>query len=137
MMEPDALFERAQSVFNAQPFSRLLGATLVHLSQGVAEIALAIRPELLQQHGFVHGGVIGYLADNTLTFAAGSLLGDAVTLEYKINYVRPAKGDRLIAKAHVISSGKNIAVCHCDIYAGTDADAPLCAVAQGSIWKRN
>jgi uncharacterized protein (TIGR00369 family) len=136
-MEQDALFERAQSVLNAQPFSRLLGARLVRFSEGVAEIALTIRPEFLQQHGFVHGGVISYLADNTLTFAAGSVLGDAVTLEYKINYVRPAKGDRLIAKARVISSGKNLAVCHCDIYADVESDAALCAVAQGSIWKKN
>jgi uncharacterized protein (TIGR00369 family) len=136
-MEPDALFERGQSVLNAQPFSRLLGAGLVHLSEGMAEIALTIRPEFLQQHGFVHGGVISYLADNTLTFAAGSVLGDAVTLEYKINYVRPAKGDRLVAKARVISSSKNLAICHCDIYSSADSDPQLCAVAQGSIWKKN
>ncbi|WP_353652900.1 PaaI family thioesterase [Zhongshania aliphaticivorans] len=72
-----------------------------------------MRDELKQQHGFVHGGVVSYLADNALTYAGGSVLGDSVTSEYKINCLRPALGEKLVAKATVLSSGKTQAVCQC------------------------
>jgi uncharacterized protein (TIGR00369 family) len=133
-MESEELFRRGQNVLLAQPFSRLLGAELTHLTEGMAEIQVAIRPDFLQQHGVVHGGVISYLADNVLTFAGGSLLGDAVTLEYKVNYLRAAKSGRLVAKANVISGTRNLAICRCEVY---DVNAILCAVAQGTIWKKN
>ena len=81
----DAL-EFGRSVLAAQPFSRLLGTELVAFETGGAELALDLKPDHLQQHGFAHGGVVSYLADNALTFAGGSVLGDSVTLEYKINY---------------------------------------------------
>lgn len=136
-MEPDELLKHAQSVLGAQPFSLWLGAKLVHISRGSAEIHLAIRPEFLQQHGFVHGGVVSYIADNTLTFAGGSLLGDSVTLEYKVNFVRPAVGDHLVAKARVVSSSKSLAVCHCDVYCNTGSQETICAIAQGTIWKKS
>lgn len=87
-------------------------------------MALPIRPELLQQHGFVHGGAVSYLADNALTYAGGSLLGDAVTSEFKINYLRPATaGDRLLAVATALGGGKSQAVCRCDIYVVSGAGA--------------
>jgi uncharacterized protein (TIGR00369 family) len=135
-MESEELLRRGQSVLFAQPFSRLLNAELTELTRGAAEIQLVIRPDLLQQHGVVHGGVISYLADNALTFAGGSLIGDAVTLEYKVNYLRAAKGGRLSAKASVVSSTNNLAICKCEVYDGRDGDEILCAVAQGTIWKK-
>ena len=87
-----------QDIIQSQPFSQLLGARLMTLEKGKAELRLPITDELMQQHGFVHGGVISYLADNCLTFAGGSVLGDSVTCEYKINYVRPGIGETLIAR---------------------------------------
>jgi uncharacterized protein (TIGR00369 family) len=136
-MESEELFRRGQNVLLAQPFSRLLGAELMQLTEGVAEIQIAIRPDFLQQHGVVHGGVISYLADNALTFAGGSLLGDAVTLEFKVNYLRAAKNGRLVAKASVVSGTRNIAICRCEVFEVNDTDTNLCAVAQGTIWKKN
>lgn len=119
-----------------QPFSGLLGATLEVLEPGHVEMALPIRPELLQQHGFVHGGAVSYLADNALTYAGGSLLGDAVTSEFKINYLRPAvPGDRLLAVATAMGGGKSQAVCRCDIYVVSGDERKLCAAAQGTIRK--
>jgi uncharacterized protein (TIGR00369 family) len=95
-----------------------------------------VAPSLLQQHGFVHGGVVSYLADNALTFAGGSLLGDCVTAEYKLNYLRPAvKADKLIAVASVVGSGKTQAVCRCDVYMLRGDERTLCAAAQGTIRK--
>ena len=126
----------AQKVLQAQPFSRLLGAELSAFEPGKAELRLAIKADLQQQHGFVHGGVLSYLADNALTFAGGSMLeNNALTGEFKINYLRPAVGDMLIARATVKYAGKQQAVSQCDIFVVKDGEEKLCAVAQGTIVK--
>lgn len=96
-------------------------------------IELQIRADLKQQHGFVHGGVLSYLADNCLTFAGGSVLGDSVTSEFKINYVRPAIGEMLVATAWVEHRGKNQAVCKCEVTVHNGKAAKLAAIAQGTI----
>lgn len=129
------LFDFGKDILNAQPFSALLGAELTAFEVGSAEMTLALRDELTQQHGFAHGGVVSYLADNCLTFAGGSVLGDSVTSEYKINYVRPAMGQALIARATVLSSGRRQAVCECKVFAVSEKGEILAAVAQGTINK--
>ena len=129
------LFKFGQKILTSQPFSQLLGAELTSFKVGSAEITLAIRDNLKQQHGFVHGGVISYLADNCLTYAGGSVLGDSVTSEYKINYARPAIGDTLIARATVLSSGKRQAICECRVFAVSQKGEVLVAAAQGTINK--
>ena len=129
------LLEFGRRILEAQPFSNLLGAELTALEEGHAEITLEVRDDLKQQHGFVHGGVIAYLADNCLTFAGGSVLGDSVTSEYKLNYVRPTIGHKLTARATVLSSGKRQAVCTCQVFVHGDHDETLVAVAQGTINK--
>ncbi len=128
------LFEFGKKVLQSQPFSQLLGAELTLFEAGSAEITLVVRDDLKQQHGFVHGGVVSYLADNCLTYAGGSVLGDSVTSEYKINYVRPAIGHTLIARATVLSSGKRQAVCECRVFAILKQET-LVAIAQGTINK--
>lgn len=128
------LAELAQRIFAAQPFSRLLGAELTDAGPGSAEIRVRNRPELRQQHGFVHGGVIGYLADNALTFAGGLALGgDALTAEYKINYARPAVGEVLVARAEAVVTTRRQAVCQCSVFAVDGGEERLVAVAQGTI----
>ncbi|MCR9212656.1 MAG: PaaI family thioesterase [Proteobacteria bacterium] len=127
--------ERGRRVLSEQPFSVLVGSKMQSLEEGQVELVLDLRKEHMQQHGFAHGGVVSYLADNTLTFAGGTVLGDSVTLEYKINFVRPAIGERLIARARVTSGGRSQAVCQCDIFAVKDGVEKLCATAQGTIWK--
>lgn len=129
------LFAFGKSILESQPFSQLLGAELTSFEVGSAEITLPIKDQLKQQHGFVHGGVVSYLADNCLTYAGGSVLGDSVTSEYKINYVRPAIGHTLISRATVISSGKRQAVCECKVYAVSEEGELLVASAQGTINK--
>ncbi len=100
----------------------------------VVELRVPITEQIQQQHGFVHGGVVSYLADNALTFAGGMALGPGVvTSEYKINYVRPAVGDFLAARATAVHAGRTQAVCRCDVYAVSDGTEKLCAVAQGTI----
>jgi len=129
------LLELGKNILKAQPFSNLLGAELTTLESGYAEITLMVREAFKQQHGFVHGGVIHYLVDNCLTYAGGAVLGNAVTSEYKINYVHPAIGHKLIARATVLSTGKHQAVCECKVLAVSEKDETLVAVAQGTINK--
>jgi uncharacterized protein (TIGR00369 family) len=124
----------ARNILESQPFSTLLGAELTAFAEGRAEIRIPIHDDLKQQHGFVHGGVISYAADNALTFAGGSVLGaGVVTSEFKINYLRPAIGDCLIARASVIHAGKNQAVCRCDVFVVDALEERLCATSQGTI----
>ena len=132
----DDMLKLGRQVLALQPFSVLLGAELTGFSEGSAELKVPIKDTLKQQHGFLHGGVISYAADNALTYVGGSVLGPAVvTSEFKINYMRPATGDFIIARATVIHAGKNQAVCRCDIYAVTGTAENLCATAQGTITK--
>jgi uncharacterized protein (TIGR00369 family) len=128
------LLDRARGALHAQPFSMLLGAELMQASATELTLCLPIRDELRQQHGFVHGGVISYLADNALTFAGALALGPrVVTGEYKINYLRPAMNGTLVARAQVVNAGRHQATCQCDVFVMDGGRERLIAVAQGTI----
>jgi len=129
------ILERGREVLRQQPFSMLLGAELTVFEPGRAELRLPVRHELKQQHGFVHGGAVSYLADNALTYAGGSAVPGhgVVTSEFKINYLRPAIGDVLVARASVLYAGKTQIVCRCDVFAVNGTEEKLCATAQGTI----
>lgn len=133
--EPE-LLAWGRSALAQQAFSRLLDASLDVFEPGRAELSVPFSGQLLQQNGFVHGGVLAYLADNTLTYAGGSVLGAVLTSEFKINYLRPAvDAERLVAVAHVVGHGRTQAVCRCDIYTERGGERRLCAAAQGTIRK--
>ncbi|NEX62104.1 PaaI family thioesterase [Noviherbaspirillum galbum] len=125
---------RTRAALDAQPFTRLLGASLASMDGKSIELSLPLRDDLKQQHGFAHGGVLSYLADNALTIAGAMGLGKGVlTSEFKINFLRPATGSSLLARASVVHAGKRQAVCRCDVFA-RDGDAEkLVATAQGTI----
>ena len=129
------LSRTGQQALKSQPFSALIGARLTSLSEGKAVLEVPVREELLQQNGYVHGGVMSYIADNALTFAGGTVLGLRVlTQEYKINYLKPARGRMLVARASVVHAGRRQAVCRCNVFAASaDGDETLCAAAQGTI----
>lgn len=129
-----AMLAVGQTVLQTQPFSRFLGARLSAFDGKDVDLTIPLRPEFLQQHGFAHGGLLAYAADNALTFAGGIALGAAVlTSEFKINYLRPAKGDAIVARASVTHAGKRQAVCRADILAQTGTELTLVAIAQGTI----
>jgi uncharacterized protein (TIGR00369 family) len=133
-VSPEAFLAMGREVLGKQPFSVLLGARLNALAPGRCELQVTVGEHLKQQNGFVHGGVVSYLADNALTYAGGTALSvPVVTSEYKINYVRPAVGDRLVARARAEYVGKSQAVCRCEVYAVTIHGEKLCAMAQGTI----
>ncbi|WP_228556815.1 PaaI family thioesterase [Myxococcus sp. AB025B] len=131
----DSLMEIGQQLLAKQGFSNLLGTRLTRLTKGEVELELPMRPELRQQYGFAHGGVLSYLADNALTFAGGTAMLDVpiITSEFKINYVRPALGHQLVARARAVHTGRRQSVCQCEIFAVDDQGETLVAVAQGTI----
>jgi uncharacterized protein (TIGR00369 family) len=124
----------AKKVLAAQPFAMLVGTEITDFGDDFVTLAIPIRPELGQQFGLVHGGVLAYAADNALTFAAGTALGaNVLTSGFTITYLRPAAGIRLRAEAKVTGATRRQAVVRCEIYAeSADAEPVLCAVAQGT-----
>jgi uncharacterized protein (TIGR00369 family) len=123
-------FDVASEVLSKQAFSALLGAELLSFGDGVAAISVPHRPELLQQHGFLHGGVIAYAIDNAITFAAGTVLGTSIlTAGISVVYLRPA-GAAITATATVIGSTRRQAVVNCEVHS-TDADGRDVLVATG------
>ena len=130
----EAFLALAREVLARQPFSVLLGAEIVAIEPGCCEIALALDERLKQQHGFAHGGVLAYLADNALTYAGGTAMRvPVVTAEMKINYVRPAIGERLVARAQALATGRSQSVCRCEVYAISAGEEKLVALAQATI----
>jgi uncharacterized protein (TIGR00369 family) len=128
------MLQLGKQVLASQPFSQLVGASLTRFDREGTEIRLPIKDALKQQHGFVHGGVLSYTADNALTFAGGAALGTGVvTSEYKINYVRPAIGQEIVARAVAVHAGKSQAACRCDVFVVNEGKETLCAIAQGTI----
>jgi uncharacterized protein (TIGR00369 family) len=122
--------EVAQQVFDGQAFSTLIGASLRSFGDGVAVLEVPHRPELLQQHNFLHGGVLAYAIDNAITFAAGTVLGtNILTAGLSIVYLRPAAAG-ITATATVIGRTRRQAVVQCEVHS-TDKDGNLVLVATG------
>ena len=129
------LLQQGQQVLAAQGISRLLGSQLTALTlDGHCTLELPVAEHLMQQHGFVHGGVLSYMADTALTYAGGAAMQQPVlTAEFKINYLRPAVGQLLIARARCVQHGRRQAVSVCEVFAVQNGVEKLCAVAQGTI----
>ncbi len=127
--------ELAEKVLASQPFSVLLGARVTAFGDGGATLEIDIRDDLRQQNGYLHGGVLGYAADNAITFAGGTALGPVVlTGGFTINYLRPAAGAVLRAEAKVVHAGGRQATCTCELsVVGEDGETTLCAIAQGTV----
>ncbi len=112
---------RVLESFNRQKAMRLIGATISSIEPGHCEIELPFRDELTQQKGFVHGGIVGMIADSACGYAAYSLMpasSSLVTVEYKINILAPAKRGLLKARGDVVKSGRTLTVARADVFAG-------------------
>jgi uncharacterized protein (TIGR00369 family) len=110
---------RVRASFGRQKAMALIGARLTAVEPGATEIALAYREDLTQQKGFVHGGIIGMIADTACGYAAFSLMPagcSLVTVEYKINILAPARG-ALVARGQVVKAGRTLTVARAEVYA--------------------
>ena len=117
-------FERdVRSSFDRQQIMATIGAVLTKVEPGRVEIELPFRDALIQQHGYVHGGVVTAIADSACGYATLSLLpagAEVLTVEYKVNFLAPARGVRLVARGRVLRPGRTISVCSSDVVAVDD-----------------
>ena len=120
-----------------QGFTQLVGAEVVSVEPGVVVMALDRRPEVLQQAGLFHGGVLAYLVDNATTAAAATVIDrtkrTVITAEYKINLVAPSTGDRLTCRAEVVKPGRLLTVVEAKLHCRIDGAEKLVAVALATI----
>lgn len=111
----DAEYEkRVRGSFAKQPFMTTIGASLSRVTPGVVDIELPFRKDLTQQNGFLHAGILATVLDNACGFAAYTLMppeSEVLSIEFKINMLSPAIGDRLTAKGSVIRAGRTVTVC--------------------------
>ena len=131
-----AFAERVQSILEIQPFMLLLGVELDRVGAGECEMSVPFRSELTQQNGFFHAGVTSTLADNACGCAAYTLMPEAagvLTVEYKINLMAPAIGDRLAARAKVLRNGRQLKIVECGVYALKDEQEKQVAAALATI----
>jgi uncharacterized protein (TIGR00369 family) len=106
--------------FSRQGFMRTLGAEISVLDHGQVEIRVGYRPTLTQQNGFIHAGVLTSMLDSACGYAAMSVgpeKHDVLSVEFKVNLLAPAKGERFVARAAVKRAGKNLTVCTADAFA--------------------
>ncbi len=117
----DPNFEaRVRASFDRQTAMHTLGASLGRIAPGEAEVELLYRADLTEQHDLVHGGIVAAILDAACGYAALSLSAPDttfLTVEYKVNFVAPAKGERLLARGEVVRPGGSITVCKGDVTA--------------------
>ncbi len=122
--------------FDKQNAMHLIRATLPVVEHGRTEIHVPHWEGLEQQHGFVHGGVVGMIADSAAGYAAMTVVpasASVLTVEYKMNLVAPADGEKLIARGQVVRPGKTLIVTKAEVFAVKDRKETLCALMQQTI----
>jgi len=117
-------------VLGRQPFMQWLGVEVTCCDPGLVELAIRPRPEMTQHTGDLHAGVIAGLADNAAGGAAGTLTvpeGVPVTVEYKINFLAPARGERILARAQVLKPGRTLLIVEARVTAENRGETSLVA----------
>jgi uncharacterized protein (TIGR00369 family) len=122
--------------FARQPIMKLIGAWLSLVEPGVVEITLPYRADLLQQNGYLHAGIITTIADSACGYAAYTLMparSNVLSVEFKVNLLRPAQGETFVARAEIIKAGGTLTVVRADVFASTGEDKVLVATMQGTM----
>src|ERR1041384_6010178 len=119
-----AFAEEIKQSFTKQTIMGLIGAELSRVEPGVIEITLPYRADLAQQHGYLHAGIVTTIADSACGYAAYSLMppkSEVLSVEFKVNLLRPAKGEKFLAVAEVVKAGKTLTVVRADVF-GVDRE---------------
>jgi uncharacterized protein (TIGR00369 family) len=135
MTNPSFAVEINQS-FAKQTIMALIGAELTRVEPGLIEITLPYRADLAQQHGYLHAGIVTTIADSACGYAAYSLMppnSEVLSVEFKVNLLRPAKGEMFSAVAEVVKSGKTLTVVSADVFAIEDDRRDLIATMLGTM----
>ncbi len=138
-MPQDANPQFAESIrasFARQNAMHLVRASLPLVEHGRTEIHVPHWEGIEQQHGFVHGGVVGMIADTAAGYAAMSMVPAAasvLTVEYKMNLMAPADGEKLVARGEVVRPGRTLIVTKAEVFAVKDGKESLCALMQQTM----
>ena len=127
---------RVHASFLNQPAMALIGASMPVIEAGYTEIHLPYSAKICQQHGYVHGGVVGMIADSAAGYAANTLTSadtGVLTVEYKLNLLAPADGQLLIAEGSVVRYGRTLIVTKAEVFAVKDGKKTMCALMQQTI----
>jgi len=134
---PDPDFERrVRASFDRQGAMRLIGARLDTVGPGYCSVELPYRDELTQQHGYIHAGIVSAIVDSAGGYAGCTLFpADAgvLTVEFKLNLLAPAIGERLIAEAEVVKPGRTLSGTRGEVYAERAGKRTLCAIMQQTL----
>jgi uncharacterized protein (TIGR00369 family) len=135
-LNPD--FENAvRANFARQQIMQLIGAELGAVEPGTVEIVLPYRADLTQQDGYIHAGVLTTVADSAAGYAAFSLMpagASVLSVEFKVNLLRPARGQSFVARAEVVKAGRTLTVVRADVFGVDENDQrELVASLQGTM----
>ncbi len=125
--------EMMEQAIALSPYTNWVGTRLLDFEPGHVKIAIAMRKEMTQHHGFAHGAIVGYMADTVCSWAAASVVGDVVTSEYKLNLLAPAIGEELTAVGEVIKAGGRQVVTRAAVFAVKDGAEKIVATALATI----
>src|ERR1700682_3653297 len=132
--------EDIERSFARQPIMNLMGARLTLVEPGVVEITLPYRADLAQQHGYLHAGVVTTIADSACGYAAYSLMpagSEVLSVEFKVNLLRPAQGVSFVARAEVIKAGRTLTVVRADVFCiAGKSERAFVATMQGTMFCR-
>lgn len=131
-----AAYRRIQSSFAKQGLMQTLSAVLESVAVGSVAISAPIRPAVTQQHGYAHAGAVAAIADSACGYAALTTMppdADVLTIEFKLNLLAPAIGDRVSAQGKVIRAGRRITVCAANVFAIHGAERKLVALMQATF----
>lgn len=124
------------SIVASQGAMRLLGARLTEVDAGVAEFEVDFRPELSQQNGFFHAGIVSTLIDTAGGCAGATLMppgSGVLTVEFKVNLLAPADGEKLRARGEVVKSGRTLTITQGKVFVTKDGKETLCALMQQTL----
>ena len=119
MTRNPAFAEEIKASFAKQTIMGLIGAELSRVEPGIIEITLPYRADLAQQHGHLHAGIVTTISDSACGYAAYSLMppkSEVLSVEFKVNLMRPAKGEMFVAVAEVVKSGRTLTVVRADVF---------------------
>ena len=119
----DELYKRVEASFNRQGLMKTLKASLDKVEIGLVQISSQFDEGLSQQHNFFHAGVITSIVDSACGYAALTLApagSEVLSVEFKINFLKPGATTKLIAIGRVIQSGKTLTVCEGNVYDATE-----------------
>jgi len=128
--------DEVRASFAQQSIMNLIGARLSRVEPGLVEITLPYRNDLTQQDAFLHAGIVTTIADSACGYAAYSLMpvgSRVLSVEFKVNLLRPAAGEFFVAHAEVIKPGKTLTVVRADVFANTGDERKLIATMQGTM----